>query len=428
MPLSALLRRNPRQKQIAWLLLGFMPFAIQYFHLYMAFYSTPAWGGYVKGAEVSILDVISLALYLTTIDVKRPLPFRFVMTFYFLMVVLSTFQALFPKESLLYPWQLARMFLVYATVTRGCSDPRFTPALMTGLAAGMIMEAGFAIWQRFGIGMVQTGGTEGHQNLIGFMAHFVTLPFFALLLGGRRGPLPIIALLAGIAVVVSTASRAAIGLEGFGIATIFVFSAARKWTSWKGRILMMGVVAVAFIVPLVISSLEERLKENPFDVSIYDERAAYIKAAELMVSDHPLGIGSNHFAVIGNMEHFYERAGVQIYASALAGNVHNFYYLTVAETGYQGLIALLLLLISPLIVAFRCGWRNIGDYKGDLLLGLGVALLTVCLHSWYEWSLATFPAQYLLAIALGLIAGNAQQLGYWSAGHRNAVRPLNNQK
>ena len=75
------------------MLLGFLPFAIQYFHLYMALDSTALWGGYVKGAEISLLDLIALALYFTTADVKRPLPFRFLMAFYFLMVVLSAFQA-----------------------------------------------------------------------------------------------------------------------------------------------------------------------------------------------------------------------------------------------------------------------------------------------------------------------------------------------
>jgi hypothetical protein len=416
-PLSGFLRRNPRQAQIAWMLLGFLPFVIQSFHFYMAVYSGIWGGGYVKGLEVSILDVIAIALYFSTADAKQPLPFRLVMAFYFLMVVFSAFLAWQPKVSLFYVWQLARMFLVYAIVTRGCSDPRVTRALMTGLAAGLIMEAGFSIWQRFGIGMIQAGGTEGHQNLLGVMSHFVILPLFALLLGGRRGPLPIVALLAGIAVVVLTASRATIGLEGFGFATIFMFSAAGKWTSRKGRILMMGIVAMAMIVPAATWSLQERfIKEGPIDVGgdAYDEREAYKKAAVLMLSEHPLGIGANHFAVIGNIEGFYERAGVKAEMFARAGNVHNFYYLTAAETGYQGLIALLLLLITPLFVAFRCSWRNLGDYRGDLLLGLGVALLTVYLHSWYEWSLATFPVQYLLAIALGLVAGNAQQLGYWS--------------
>ena len=91
----------------------------------------------------------------------------------------------------------------------------------------------------------------------------------------------------------------------------------------------------------------------------------------MMLSDHPLGVGANQFAVIGNVEHYYESAGVQIYASALAGNVHNLYYLTAAETGYPGLVAALIASYRPFIVAFRCGWQNSGDYRGDLLLRLG---------------------------------------------------------
>src|SRR6202034_922722 len=98
-----------------------------------------------------------------------------------------------------------------------------------------------------------------------------------------------------------------------------------------------------------------------------------------------------------------------------------------AETGYVGLVGLLFLLIRPLIVAFRCGWQTRGDYRGDLLIGWGVALLTVYLHSWVEWVLIPFPAQYLLSITIGLVAGNAQQLGYWRPLRRRAVRPLSNQ-
>ena len=311
-PVSGFLRRNPRQSQIAWILLGFLPFVTEFFHLYMAVHSTAEWGGYVKGAEVSLLDLIVLALYFTVAGERQPLPFRFSMLFYFLMTVLSAFLAWQPELSLLYAWQLARMFLVYATVTRGCADPRVTPALMTGMAAGMILQAGVTVWQRFGMGLIQTGGTVGHQNFLGLMSHFVILPFFALLLTGRRGPLPAVVMVAGAFVVVSTASRATIGLECFGLATIFVLSSVRKWTSWKGRVFLVGVVAMAFVVPAVISSFQERFGSVSINRDNYDEREAYIKAAGMMISDHPLGVGANHFAVIGEPPgHYYERAGVE---------------------------------------------------------------------------------------------------------------------
>ena len=263
MPLSAYLRRNPHRSPKLWVVVGFLPFVIQYYHWYMAVDLTSAWGGYVKGAEVSILDLIAITLYFSIPGPKQPLPFRFSMGLYFLTVLLSAFQAWQPQESLFFPWQLARMFLVYATVTKGCSDPRVTPAVLRGMGAGMIFEAGFAIWQRFAMGLTQTAGTEGHQNLLGVMSHLIILPFFALLLAGRRGPFAVAVVLAGAVVVVSTASRGTVGLEAFGFAVLFVLSALRKWTSWKLRILMMAAVAMVALVPVANSSFEERFAKVP---------------------------------------------------------------------------------------------------------------------------------------------------------------------
>ena len=78
-PLTVWIRRHPRQSLKLWMLLGFLPFIVNYFHLYMAAYSAPEWGGYVKGAEISILDIIALSLYLSLPDTRRSLPFRYLM-------------------------------------------------------------------------------------------------------------------------------------------------------------------------------------------------------------------------------------------------------------------------------------------------------------------------------------------------------------
>jgi hypothetical protein len=66
-----------------------------------------------------------------------------------------------------------------------------------------------------------------------------------------------------------------------------------------------------------------------------------------------------------------------------------------------------------LIAAFRCSVRHLGDPRGDLLLGLGCALLVVYIHSYEEWIFVVFDSQYLLAIVMGLIAGLTQELHYW---------------
>jgi O-antigen ligase len=414
-PMSGWLRRNPREAPKLWMLLGFLPFGPP-FHSYMALVSWQ-WVGYVKGAEISLLDFLALVIYFSLPSTRDPLPFRFSMLFYFVAVLLSAFQAEFPMAALFYPWQLARMFLVYAVVTRGCAaDPRVAPAVLKGMAAGICFEAGLTIWQRFGLGVLQTSGTFIHQNLLGLVSHFVVFPFFALLLARRRGWLPTAVVLAGATVEVLTTSRATLGLAGFAFGAVFILSALRQWTSRKAWILLVGLAMIGVLGPLAVWSLEHRFATEGSSIDEdggYDEREAYKRVAMMMLSDHPLGIGANHYTLIGNIEGYNVKAGVALVYSSLAGNVHNVYYLIAAETGYLGLISFVVLLFRSLTVAFLCGWRYRGDERGDLLLGLGVALLTVYLHSYVEWIFITFYAQYIYAINLGLVAGLAQQLGYW---------------
>jgi hypothetical protein len=63
------------------------------------------------------------------------------------------------------------------------------------------------------------------------------------------------------------------------------------------------------------------------------------------------------------------------------------------------------------------------------MLGLGMSLFIVYIHSYFEWVFITFSAQYMFALNVGLVAGLATQLGYWrsAAGKRrvagNAIEP-----
>jgi O-antigen ligase len=421
-PLSGWLRRNPGETPKFWMLLGLLPFVLgahikpipeaPLFHLYLAFVSWPEWPGYVKGAEFSLLDALALSLYLSLPATRHPLPFRFSMAFYLVAISLSAFQAWVPMAALFYSWQIARMFLVYAAVAKGgAADPRVVPALLKGMAAALIVEAGISILQRFAFGLLQASGTLDHQNLLGLMSHLIVFPVFALILAGQRGWLIYAVALAGIIVEVLTTSRATVGLAGFGYAAVFMLSALRQWSSRKATVLVMGLVMMAVLVPLALSSFERRFSAE--GSSDYDERGAFQAAAGMILSDHPLGAGANNYVVVANTGGYNAKAGVAAARGSESANVHNVYWLVAAETGYPGLIAFVLLLLPPMVVAFRCGWRNRKDPRGDLLLGLGVALLTVYLHCFVEWIFVTYQAQYMFAIEVGLVAGLAQQLGYW---------------
>jgi O-antigen ligase len=390
--------------------MGFLPFILNSLHFYFAFASWPDWTGYVFGAEFSILDGLALGLYFSLPRARTSFPFRYSMALYFLAVLISALHAQVPIPALFVCWQLARMFFLYAVVSRACAaNLGVVSALLTGMGVALIMEASIATWQRFALGELQAGGSLGQQNILGLVSHFVVFPYFAMLLTRERRWLPVLIVLAGVVVEILTTSRATLGLAALGYALVFIFSALKQWTPRKLQVLLVAIAAIAILIPVATSSLGERGYTAMERSS--RERAAFIEESQEIISDNPWGVGANNYVHAAVAGRYYEKANLDWF-EALA-IVHNSYLLTTAETGYLGLIAFVIFLIRPLFVAFRCGWRCRRDIRGELLLALGVSLLIVYLHAAFEFVFLTFVPQYLLVLELGMVAGLAQQLGYW---------------
>jgi hypothetical protein len=324
----------------------------------------------------------------------------------------SYIRALGPSECVGY-FRHAGIFFVYVVVTRACEDERVSVALMTGLAAGLYLETCLVLWQRFGIHLVQATGTFVHQNTLGLVANLVAIPYFTLLLAGRRGWTPATIPFADAIITVFTASRATLGLGGGGFALALVLSVLRRATARKALVALVGALALAAIVPLATRSLETRFQAYGLTELVYDERAILMNAGEMMLADNPNGVGANNFVLVANIKGYEDRAGVDPRKESRSALIHNIYWLAATETGYIGITALLFLLFQPLMVALRCGWRNRDDLRGDLLIGFATALLVFYVHSYFEWTFFTDQVQYLFAMTLGLIASTAQQLGYW---------------
>jgi hypothetical protein len=424
-PLSTRLRNNPDLRLRIFALAAFLPFVLgSNLHLYWALVNW-RWVGYVKGAEVSLLDFIALSLYLSVPRPERRLPFRRSIVIYIAVTALSAIWALYPAAALFYPLQLGRALLVCVTVYRGiCVDRRVPEAVLNGLAAGMFLEVGFAVWQR-AHGVLQTPGTLDSQNLLGMVSHFAIFPFFALILGGRGGRLAPAVVAAGLVIAILTASRGTIALDFLGLATVFVLSAIGQWTPLKTKVLWAGVAVTAVFTIFAASSLQQRFHGGggpELGLSQEDdERLKFKEAAALMLADHPMGVGANHFNMVANVGGYFTSVG-ELWGAGRASNVHNVYWLVLAETGYIGLIAFVAFLLPPMIAAFRCSFRHRGDPRGDLLLGLGVALLVVYVHSFEEWIFVVFETQYLLAILFGLVAGLTQELDYWRPKGRGPLQ------
>ena len=412
-PMVGWLRTKKHYLPYVWMAVGAIPFIWGVLPKWeIAIMGVPDWPGFTQGFDVSLLDLLIVTLYLSAPRAKpTPLPFKISFFLYIGAVFLSGFQAANPTATWYYVWQLLRMFMTYTVVAKACADPRLTTALIKGLAFGLCFEAGIVAWQRFVIHYIQAPGTFAQQNTLGMAVHFVIFPFFALLLSGEREWRPVAIPILGTMIDIFTASRASLGFAGIGFTTLFLLSAIRKWTPRKARILLGSAVVLILLSPVAIRQFDLRM--DVFGVGEDGGRAALNNAAQAVLSDRPMGIGANNLVVFANVQGYYERADV--------GNKngitfpHNIYWVTSAETGYFGIIALLVFLGRPLLLALSCGWRNRQDRRGDVLLGLGTSLLIVYVHSYFEWIFLTDQILFLFAIDVGIIAGLATQLGHFGA-------------
>jgi O-antigen ligase len=390
---------------------GFLPFIIPAVpHANIALISWADWPGFVKGVELSVLDLLAAAIYLSLPRVRSALPFRGSMILYFLAVVISAFPALIPFAAVQYAWQLARVYFVFVVVARGCINDRVIISVLTGMVIGLCGEAVIVMAQRVGFGELQATGTFIHQNTLGLASHFVVFPLFALLLSSKRIWQAWLAPFAGVIIAVMTASRATIGLAAAGYIGLFCLSALRKWTARKGIVAAAGLILAIGFTPVIIASFEKRFSLNP--ETDYDERAAFALAASNISSDFPLGVGANNYVVVANAKGYLDRAGVAPTFGSRSAHVHNAYLLSLAELGWIGGVAFALLLVQPMLKAFVIGWRNRGSPRGDLLLGLGMSLLVVSIHNFFEWIFVTYYIEYIFAISVGMIAGLIQQANF----------------
>jgi len=407
--LTFAIRKDPRATLVAAFALGFLPFVLGPWHLLVAPYSLPGWPGYVKGWEVSLIDAIAVASVIGIPRSRSELPFKNVFLLYIASTVVSSFFAPDLKIAISYSLQLARIFLVFVAVARLSSAPLSLKATLQGLFLGLAFQAAMAIWARLG-GAIQTGGSFGHQNALGFVSHLVFLPAFGLLLSGRWNRLAIVGLLSGAVVITLTVSRATIVFAVIGLFVTYLLSAASNWSTRKGVVALVTAAMIGLSFPLIQATFEQRFEAKGGSFTNPDEeRKAFHSAARMMIKDYPFGVGANYYVVFANTQGYNHRAGVAWQSTSRSTNVHNSYLLIHAETGFLGIFSIILLLSTVVYSSVLFAIRNRRDPKANLLIGIVGAIVAVILHSFYEWMLVTHQTQYVLAVALGMAAGLIRQ-------------------
>lgn len=425
LPLSLLLRANRRIEDCAWIAIGFLPFllpAVQ--QVDIALISGEGWIGYVHGMELSVIDFLALALLLSLPKERSVVSYHLPLAFYMCALLLATFQAAHPLVSFFHVFQFARVYLLVVVVVRGCAQERVPILLMKGLALGLALQLFAVIYQLAKGGYVQPPGTFAHQNTLGMVIHFIALPHFAMFLAGARGLQFLLVPPASLLVAALTASRAALGFCLAGLGLTYLLSLLRGLSTRKIATGALSLLVLAVVIPIAVSSFERRFAATPLTEYEYDERAAFNRAAGMIISDHPWGIGSNHYVHMAKNFGYSLRAGVVDVEGNLNNIVHNAYLLAAVETGYVGLVAFMVLLFYPLVAAYRFSILARSMPAGDLLLGIGTALLMVSMHSIYEYIFFGKDVQYIFAIAIGTVFGVATRVALRSRSRSQPAVPL----
>lgn len=420
--LTAWLRTKPKAAPWAWSLLSFLPFVAGPWHLGVAPISTPTWLGYIKGWEVTLIDAVAIAVIFGTPS-RWPRLFLLVpFLLYILMCLIAVFQAPFAMLAFSYIVQLTRMLIVFLAVAKVTQLEEGQFAILRGLAIGIAVQAVYALIARAG-GALQTGGSLGHQNLLGFVSHMALLPCFAMLLSGKWPRWSLLGTIAGLVVVALGASRATIALSGAGLVLTLLFSTLTGMSARKGMISVAGVLMLLAAIPLVQVNLERRLvaKDQTFFESDA-ERAAFERAAHAMHADYPQGVGPNHYVFKAITEGYSERAGVYWGSGSRATNVHNSYLLMLVETGLVGVAAFILLLFTAFLYAFSTAITNRRYPASAMLIGVACAIFAVAVHGLFEWMFVLQQTQYLLAASFGTITGmRSRYVRGAAARKRNSV-------
>jgi hypothetical protein len=361
----------------------------------------PSWPAPAKGTEISFIDAIALALFLSTPKIRIPPSLKVSYILICLALFVSTCVAYNQIAALFYLWEFLRATLLFLAIARACaSEPSAAIAFVTGICVGMIGEAGWVALQ-YVQHVDRPGGSFGHSNTMGIAANYAVLPALALLVGSRRWLLPSAAVFSGLVCVVLGGSRASMGLFAIGIFLTVVLSIAHRPSPRKFAILGGVILLVITAAPVMIWSVGQRSAEST--LSSDSDRAAMKDAASMIIADHPLGVGSNQYAVVANIGGYLQRAEVPWNEANLRAPVHDTYYLVTAELGFLGLAGLLAMIGSLIALSLKLLGRHLPDGSSELVPGLLAATIVVSIQISYEFTFMEFMIHDLCAINAGIL-------------------------
>jgi hypothetical protein len=233
------------------------------------------------------------------------------------------------------------------------------------MAVTMIWELLICLKFKYLEGVYQARGTFEHQNPLAMYSVLIGSVLLAAGLGPKfKGANLVLGAFGVCALIVqSTLSRAALAIFGAGAIAIVGVSLLEKPTGRRlGMTTGMAVVGAIGLL-LSLDTIVARFHDKG-NAASSELRHVMNAASKEMLDDHPLGIGWNNFALTFNPPFRYVEVlwdwvrsrNMKPREDAKSPVVESHYWLLLAETGYQGFGAYLLMITVGL-------WRNLRAFR-----------------------------------------------------------------
>lgn len=355
--------------------------------------------GHTKGFELSLIEVLALALIIAvhlnprSTKPKFP-PGTWLYAAWAFSGLLTMFGAYDPVYSLMAFCRFAKGLLIYIAAALVVRDVKDLRAALTGLALSLVVQAWVGLKMRYLDGYFQIKGWFEHQNPMSMWAYMSACVVFAAALHREvRGRLLWLCLAAfgaaGLCVLLSV-SRAALAASAAGACLVLLMAWLRGPGLRTAAISTLGLCGAVLVATYAMDSLNARLREveSTKENTTEDLRAVLNRQSATMLHDHPLlGIGWNNFGVANSrphggrysevLEEWDRERGFKIVEDNYQANplTESLYWLLLAENGWIGFGWFLAFQITTLICAVRAVSRQGRSLASYVAFGILIALI-----------------------------------------------------
>lgn len=216
-----------------------------------------------------------------------------------------------------------------------------------------------------------------------------------------------LAALVGILLTVSRSSLFVflICISVFSLVLIIRFPSTKNYIT----VVLGACLALLFLGKSAGTLLERFIKES-YGYSM-EERSLHREQALMMVKDYPFGVGLGNFSAMSWLK-YAELSGAPPGTPA-----HNIFYLTLAETGWLGLLVFNLIFLKIYWYLIRMAiYFSRSDQPDAFLFNLGLigSFSALLFQNWYHYSFRNMSVFFLFCVYLGSLI--ATYLDYRDTG------------